>query len=125
VGYKLLEHVSDLQSLEARNTDISDRILVFVSHFKTLEWLCLKRTAITDEGLKYLQGLLNLRHLDLVGTGVCGRGLAYLRNLGSSANFTFLVFSIMTSGPNCFVVNYLMQHLLELIRGVELRRPDP
>ena len=79
--YKLFECIPTLHTLEARNTDISDRSLVFISHLDSLEWLCLRKTAVSDEGLRHLRGLANLQHLDLVGTAIGGPGLVYLKGL--------------------------------------------
>ncbi len=81
--YKLFERIPVLKILEMRNSDISDRTLVFIDHLKSLEWLCLRNTDVTDEGLRYLNSLQNLQHLDLVGTAVVGPGLMHLRHLAN------------------------------------------
>ena len=79
--WRIFEKISVLRTFDARNTDISDRTIVFIKHLESLEWLCLRNTAITDEGLRYLQTFQNLQYLDLIGTCVFGPGLSYLRNL--------------------------------------------
>lgn len=79
--YKLFEKIPLIKNLEMRNSDISDRTLVFIKHLKSLEWLCLRNTNVTDEGLRHLNALQSLKHLDLIGTTIIGPGLIHLRHL--------------------------------------------
>jgi len=53
--YRIFEKISVLHTFDARNTDISDRTIVFIKHLESIEWLCLRNTAVTDEGLRHLQ----------------------------------------------------------------------
>lgn len=85
-GYKLFEKIPALKILETRNSDISDRTLVFINHLKSLEWLCLRNTEMTDEGLRHLTAPQSLQHLDLVGTAIVGPGLMHLRHLANLQN---------------------------------------
>ena len=81
--FALFQTFNALNSLDARNSGISDRTIVFISHLESLEWLCIRNTAVTDEGLRYLKRLTNLQYLDLSRTQIAGPGLQYLSSLNN------------------------------------------
>ncbi len=77
-GIELLPALTDLGSLDASRTAITDDQLATVGRLTSLESLALSQTSITDRGLKQLAGLTQLRSLNLTTTPISGAGLAAL-----------------------------------------------
>jgi Leucine-rich repeat (LRR) protein len=77
---ELLPALTNLGSLDASRTAITDGQLATVGRLRSLESLALGQTSITDRGLKQLAGLTQLRSLNLTTTPISGAGLASLSN---------------------------------------------
>lgn len=77
----VLSKISTLESLEARETQVTDAGLAYIKELTRLNELYLGETGITDEGVKQLKGL-NLSKLDL---GCCAKvtdaGVEHLRSM--------------------------------------------
>ena len=79
VGLIHLHGLTNIASMNLRETQITDSGLAHVSGTTKVWWLDLQSTQITDAGLVHLSGLANLEYLNLVGTRVTDEGVATLR----------------------------------------------
>ncbi len=79
-----LAHLEELswqgrQTLDLRETQVSDQGLVHLSRLRGLQELDLRQTEVTDAGLEYLKVLAKLRHLNLKGTQVSDEAVEKLQ----------------------------------------------
>ncbi len=80
-GVENLNGLSELESLDLRNTEVSDDGLEVFGGLTGLVSLSLGNSRVTDSGLVHLAGLTKLVTLDLGCTQVRGNGLKHLKNL--------------------------------------------
>jgi hypothetical protein len=81
---KALEHLpklTQLTSLDASRTAISDDQLKFLAELTSLSSLSLNSTDVTDEGLRRLRSLTSLESLFLASTGIANRSLPFIADL--------------------------------------------
>jgi hypothetical protein len=79
-----LAHLEELswqgrQTLDLRETQVSNRGLVHLSRLRGLQELDLRQTEVTDAGLEYLKVLTKLRYLNLKGTQVSDEAVEKLQ----------------------------------------------
>jgi len=75
--------LSQVQSLDLSDTQVSDAGLVHLQGLSALQSLDLSDTQVSDAGLVHLQGLSALQSLNLMNTQVSDTGLAHLQGLSA------------------------------------------
>jgi len=80
-GLKLVAGLEAVETLNLRDTRITNAGLVHLKGKENLRRLHLERTAIDDEGLEHIAGLTSLEYLNLYGTKVTDVGLSHLGRL--------------------------------------------
>jgi Leucine-rich repeat (LRR) protein len=104
-GLANLEGLTELQSLDLRDTEVTDAGLEHLKGLTKLWSLDLRNTRVTGEGLEDLKGLPQLRELYLSDTQVTDAGLEHLKGLNTIQSLYLIHTQITDAG---------LEHLKEL-----------
>jgi len=100
-----LAHLADfkaLKSLNISNTSITDAGLVHLNKLNSLESLNVSNTSITDAGLVYLSKLKSLERLRVDNTEITDDGLMLLKNLPNLRNIHVMRTGVTNAGLEKF-----------------------
>ncbi|MFT5301304.1 MAG: hypothetical protein ACI814_002107 [Mariniblastus sp.] len=75
------DYLYQVTSVSLRDTEMTDKLMVHLSHLPTLESLDLAHTSITDDGIRQLRNLKWLQFLCLNRTLITDEGLDHLSSM--------------------------------------------